>query len=210
MRVYLYKICIMKKTFTGIYIIISAFICMQANAQQSQTVQKPSDTILSITLKNTDIYAPRIINASEVFQYAQLMDRVKKVLPYAVKITEMYQYATATYGGPGENVKAKRRYFDEMEAKLKTRYKDELKNLTVSQGLLLVKLISRQTGASTYDLVHEYQNGLSAMTWQTWGKFNGYDLKKMYDPTEDRNLEHILTILGYPLPSYFSNQNDSL
>jgi len=200
----------MKKTFASIYVVTSAFVCIQAKAQQSQPVPKPSDTIMSITLKNTDIYAPRIISDSMLLSYARLMDRVKKVLPYAVKITEMYQYATATYGGPGENVKAKRKYFDEMEARLKTRYKDELKNLTVSQGLLLVKLISRQTGVTTYDLVHEYQNGLSAMTWQTWGKFNGYDLKEMYDPTEDRNLEHILTLLGYPLPVWFGGETDSL
>ncbi|PZF70796.1 DUF4294 domain-containing protein [Taibaiella soli] len=200
----------MKKAIGGIYVAISVFVCAQAKAQQSQPVQKPTDTILSVTLPVTDVYATRIMSDSMRWRYGQLIERVKKVMPYAIKVTEMYNYATATYGGPGENVKAKRRYFDEMETKLRERYKDDLKNLTDMQGLLLVRLISRQTGVTTYDLVHEYQNGFSALKWQTWGKVNGYDLKKMYDPTEDRNLEHILTNMGYPLPVWFGGVTDSL
>lgn len=210
MRLYLGKICTMKKFLPVIYVAISVFVCTQAKAQQSQPLQKPSDTILSVTLQNTNIYATRIMSDSMRWRYNQLIDRVKKVLPYALKVTEMYNYATATYGGPGENVKAKRRYFDEMEAKLRERYKDEIKSLTDMQGLLLVRLISRQTGVTTYDLVHEYQNGLAALKWQTWGKMNGCDLKKMYDPMEDHNLEHILTGMGYPLPAWFGGVNDSL
>jgi hypothetical protein len=188
----------MKKVFSTL-LIFCAFSCGKTFAQS-----KEQDTMLMVTLRNTDITSTRIMSDSMRWRYNQLKNNVIKILPYLNKVTKMYTDATARYGGPGENVKEKRRYMNTQEDFLRDEYKTKLKELTVTQGSLLVRLISRQTGISTYDLLKEYENGFTALKWQTISKFYDYDLRKMYDPTENRNLEHIMNELGYPLPAVFS------
>lgn len=195
----------MKKTFLLALVISGGLLYNKTYAQQ----RNPADTILMVTLKNTDITSTRIMSDSMRWRYNQLKNNVLKILPYLNKISSMYTDVTAKFGGPGENVKAKRNYMNSQEDFLRDEYKTKLKELTVTQGSLLVRLISRQTGISTYSLLKEYESGFTALKWQTISKFYDYDLKKLYDPTEDRNLEHIMVELGYPLPAYFS-QNDSL
>ena len=60
----------------------------------------------------------------------------------------------------------------------------------------LIKLINRQTGATSYDLVKELRGSLTAFMWQTVACLFGNNLKDTYDPqTEDKEIENIIGLI---------------
>jgi len=91
----------------------------------------------------------------------------------------------------------KRKFLKEEERKLKADYEDKLKDLNYRQGKLLVKLIDRQTGRTSYQLIKEYKSGLTAMVWQGFASAFDISLKEKYDPAKEPVLESIIHYLGY-------------
>jgi hypothetical protein len=73
------------------------------------------------------------------------------------------------------------------------KFKDQLKNLSMTQGQILVKLINRQTGRDCYSVIKEIKGGLNARIYQTAAYFFDNDLKAQYDPYgKDRDIEMIV------------------
>ena len=60
--------------------------------------------------------------------------------------------------------------------------------MTVSQGALMMKLIDREVGKSSYNIIKDFKSGLAALFWQGIAKIFGTDLKKPYDPEGDDKL----------------------
>jgi hypothetical protein len=71
------------------------------------------------------------------------------------------------------------------EAEIKAEFSEELKSLTQSQGRLLIKLIDRETGRTSYDLVKQLRGSFEAWLWQGVAQLFGNDLKDDYDPNGD-------------------------
>jgi len=163
--------------------------------------QQNTDTVLVVHLRGPEITDSRIFSDSMRWRYNTLKHNVQVILPYLNKATQIYGTTTGY-----DSKKAKRKYLNKQEEDLRDEFKEKLKNLTVTQGKLLVRLISRQTGQPLYDLIKEYESGFTAMKWQTWAKLNGYDLREQYDPQADHNLELIMRDLGYPLPQFYEDR----
>ena len=67
--------------------------------------------------------------------------------------------------------------------------------MTISQGKLLMKLIDREVGKSSYMIIKDFKNSLTAGFWQGIAKLFGSDLKKPYDPEgEDAKVEELVKI----------------
>ena len=89
----------------------------------------------------------------------------------------------------------KKRYTKEVAKWVKEEYAGQLKNLTMSEGRLLVKLIYRETQITSYQLVKSYRGRFNAFFWQTLAKFYDNNLKAKYDPINEREdmlIEHII------------------
>jgi hypothetical protein len=74
-------------------------------------------------------------------------------------------------------------------------FSDELKKLTRTEGQILIKLIHRQTGHTTFDLVKELRNGWRAFWFNNTASLFDLSLKKEFDPMnekEDYLIEDIL------------------
>ena len=74
-------------------------------------------------------------------------------------------------------------------------FSDELKACTISQGMVLLKLIDRETGRTSYVLVDELRGKIRAGFYQTFARLFGYNLKSAYDPRnnkEDNLIERIV------------------
>ena len=70
-----------------------------------------------------------------------------------------------------------------------------MKDLTISQGGLLLKLIDRELGRTSFYIIREYRGRLSAGFWQTVARIFGNDLKKPYDKFgEDRQVEDLVML----------------
>ncbi len=86
----------------------------------------------------------------------------------------------------------------EAEKNLKAEVKKDLENLTVNQGKILMKLIDRETGNSSYDLVKEYRGKVTAFFWQSFAVIYDDDLnmKVRYDKDgDDKVIEEIIGMI---------------
>lgn len=90
----------------------------------------------------------------------------------------------------------RRRYLKEVDRQLDVAFKQPLKNLTIDQGHVLIKLINRQTGKNCYSIIRELKNGLTAVMWQSVGVMFNNNLRRDYDPFgDDRELENMVQAL---------------
>lgn len=120
---------------------------------------------------------------------------VKKVYPYAIlaaaKLKE-YDRILATLPTQRERDK----YMKEAESHLTDEFGDELKKLTVTQGRVLIKLIDRETGKTTYDVVKNMRGGFSAFMWQSVALVFNSNLKADYDAEgEDKSIELAIRLI---------------
>lgn len=127
-------------------------------------------------------------------KYLRLERNVLRVLPYAIYAQKRYEQLDRDIALVSSK-REERRLVKVCEEEIKEKFRTEIKNLSVSQGAILIKLIQRQTGNSSYELVREMKGGLSAFFYQSVAKVFGHNLKSVYDPVEDYEIENI--IRGY-------------
>jgi hypothetical protein len=87
----------------------------------------------------------------------------------------------------------KRKYLKQANKELKEEFGEEIKNMSITRGVYLNKLIFRETGLSTYDIIKDYRGGGKAVFLQTLCRLNGQNLKVAYSPKgEDIVMERII------------------
>jgi hypothetical protein len=133
--------------------------------------------------------------------YRRLKYNIYKVLPYAKYAAERYQKLQRDLATTADK-KRQKRMVDTCENQIKDLFKREVENLTISQGEILIKLIDRQTGNTSYEMVKELKGGLKAFMFQSLARIFGHNLKETYDPNEERDMEAILQEAGF-----YSTQN---
>jgi hypothetical protein len=154
------------------------------------------DTVALIDIRPVVIFPPvRIETKRESKRYDRLVYNVKKVYPYAKLAGQKlsgYKLILDTI----QTEKARKLYMKKAEKELQVQFGDEIKDLTFSQGKILIKLIYRETGNSTFDIVKDLRGGFTAFIWQTLAKIFGYDLKTDYDPGgSDQAIEQIVLMI---------------
>lgn len=127
---------------------------------------------------------------------AKLLRNIKKVMPLAIACSEKVREFDANLASFEKN-KEKKQFLKQQEKDLFAEYEPQLKKLTKSQGMLLIKLIDRQTGRNSYELIKLYKSGTSAFVWNSFAGLFGVSLKEEYDPKEEQQIEVILNYLGY-------------
>ena len=133
-------------------------------------------------------------NKEEHKKYSILKRRVLKVYPFAMSAKEKLMNIEVGLDSIPKR-RHKKRYTKEVAKWVKEEYADRLKNLTMSEGKILVKLIYRETKTTSYEIVKSYRGRFNAFFWQTMAKFWDNNLKTEYDPVnnrEDMLIEHIL------------------
>jgi hypothetical protein len=154
------------------------------------------DTLPYINLAPVEVFDFRILKSKqEIRRNNKLIYNVKKVYPWAkLAGQKLVEYETVL-----SNVKSdreKRRIMKEIEQEIQDQYGGELRKLTFSQGKILIKLIDRETGNSSYDLVEDFRGIFVAFFYQSFARVFGYNLKVTYDPEgEDRNIEVIVRMI---------------
>lgn len=177
------------------------FYCTLAFSQDTTKTDRSvkiidGDTIALVDIKPVVIFPPVRINTKrEAKRYDRLVYNVKKVYPYAkLAGQKLGYYKTVMDTIHGE--KARKQYLKKAEKELELQFGDEIKELTFSQGKILIKLIYRETGNSTFDIVKELRGGFTAFIWQTLARIFGYDLKTDYDPGgSDQAIEQIVLMI---------------
>lgn len=123
---------------------------------------------------------------------AQLRHNVYKVYPFAVEAARILNEIDVELK-KADKRKERKQYLKKVEAQLNEKFKEPLKNLSTTQGAILVKLINRQSGRDVYSVIKELKGGLSARVSQTAFYFFDNNLKAQYDPfNKDKDIEMIV------------------
>jgi hypothetical protein len=128
--------------------------------------------------------------------YNRLEYNVRKVIPYAHFAGERYRQLQRDLAMTADKKKQKE-LVSACNDQIKDLFKREIENLTISQGEVLIKLIDRETGNTSYELVSQLKGGLDAFMLQSVARIFGHNLKETYDADEDRDIETILQKAGY-------------
>ncbi|MCB9047063.1 MAG: DUF4294 domain-containing protein [Chitinophagales bacterium] len=126
-------------------------------------------------------------------KYDRLRHNVYKVYPYAVIAADVLKDVDSMLLAIGDDKRRRKDYLKSVELELRSRFKGELEDMTISQGHVLVKLIDRQTGKSCFNIVKELKGGVPAVVFQSIALIFSHNLKREYDATgEDRDIEQIV------------------
>ena len=127
-------------------------------------------------------------------EVTRLIYNVKKVYPIAKEANRRLQEMEAhMLTLPTE--KERDAYTKQAEKDLKKEYTPVLKNMTFSQGKILIKLIDRETSETSYELVRRLRNGFTAFFWQGIARIFGANLKDTYQVDgEDKAIEQIILL----------------
>lgn len=139
-------------------------------------------------------------NKDDQMEYYKDLSRIRTVLPY-VRMSKRI-YAQIQQEKANDSKRDYRRYRHDLEKDMKAKFEKELKDLTIGQGKVMVKLINRETGNNCYHIIKDIKGGFSAFTWQIVAKHYSYDLKEEYDPRKEWILELAIKALG---PEYDPN-----
>jgi len=152
-----------------------------------------SDTIPIILLPEVYIFDHQYYDYLYLKRrYRRVIRNVKKAYPYAkiagIKLKELDdQLATI----PDE--KERKAYIEKAEEEIMGQFEKDIKKLTVTQGIILVKLIDRETGQTSYQVIKDLKGGFTAFFWQGIARLFGNNLKAKYDPEDqDRVIEDIV------------------
>ena len=186
-------------------ILFLSFIAVHLNAQEQTTTIKgyvvpicvyKGDTIPSMRMPTLYVYKDLYFkNKKQQQEYNRLVRNVKKTLPIAKEVNraiiETYEFLQTL---PDE--KAREKHLSMVEKSVKEQYTPRMKQLTLSQGKLLIKLVNRETSSSSYELVKAFLGPFKAGFYQAFAAIFGASLKKEYHPEdEDAMIERIIILV---------------
>jgi hypothetical protein len=157
-------------------------------------INENGDTTFHISMRQVIIYPRRVFKSKwQRRKYNRLVRNVKKVYPYSLIIRDIFiesEYVLRNM----ENNSERKQYIKQKERELKKEFEDDIRNMTYSQGRILIKLVDRETTYTSYQLVKHFKGGVSAFFWQGVAKIFQTDLKYEYDPDgTDQWIEEIVS-----------------
>ncbi len=150
------------------------------------------DTIPVIALPAAKATEKRVFKSKrDEKKYRRLVYHIKKVLPYAKLAGKKMREVEEEVAGMSKKERKKR--MKQLEKEIKRDYEGDLTKLTFTQGRILIKLLDRETGNISYDIVAEFRGKFSAWFFQGIAKMFDYDLKSEYDPEgKDKLIEQLV------------------
>jgi hypothetical protein len=191
-----------KSLLIGILILLPGFLFSQVlnphdeRGYHCSVVIIDGDTLPVVYYDKVDVMGNKSFrNSAEARQWQRLVHNVKVAYPYA----KLAGIKFAEYSKKIESIsseKVKRQMMKQAEDELQVQFGPELKELTFTQGKILLKLVDRETSNCPYEIVKEFRGRFVAFFWQGIGKLFGYDLKAKYDPQhEDADIERIVIMI---------------
>jgi hypothetical protein len=153
------------------------------------------DTIVMAYLHTFMVVEERVFkSAKDEKKYRKLVRDVKKAYPYAKLAGERLNNYNKMLEGKSEV--EKKILMKEVEKSLKKEFRKDLENMTLSQGKILLKLIDRETGQTSFNLIKDFRGSVPAFFWQSLGSIFEVDLKTNYQPDgDDKEIENIVLLI---------------
>lgn len=190
----------MKKT-----ILISLGLILSSLASEKvlgQSTPKTNEIVVRVTTFNGEslptIITPEVkVISTRYFKNPEDNKRFRAfkynasvVRPYAIEAISLYREITKDFGDMKK--RDKKKYTKKLQKEYTSKYKDKLVDLSKEQGFVLIKMIERELDTPFNEVITEIRGGWEAAKWSVTGAFFGYNLKKGYNPKDDKLLEIVL------------------
>jgi hypothetical protein len=153
------------------------------------------DTLPTITLHPLTVSEERIFSSErEKRKWNRLKRDVAKVYPYSKMAGNKLKLYNEQMKGKTE--KERKALLKQAESEIKGEFEDDIRDMTLNQGRILIKLIDRETGNNSFGLVKDLRGTFQAVFWQSVARIFSVNLKSNYNPdtdSEDRMIEDIIT-----------------
>ena len=177
----------------GLSFLAESSACGQTHKLMSYIVEG-TDTLFVDSLSPSYIYTGKK-KGRYWRKYYRLVHNFAKTYPYALQARDVVAEADRTIMDEQLKRLKKERYINQIQKSIFENYESVIRKMTVSQGLLLIQLIGRETGLTPYEIIKDYKSGLTASFWQGVAKVFGGNLKRPYDPEqEDRAIEDLVKL----------------
>jgi uncharacterized protein YlbG (UPF0298 family) len=154
-------------------------------------VQPNGDTLIYVQLREFEVRAPRFFaNADDYKRWERYRRYAPTVLPYVLDAVKTYRQMEAATRDVSK--RERKKYIKTLEASMEDKLKANLKNLTRTQGFLLIEMVEKELHMSFFDLVKDVKGSFSAFYWNEFGKMYGYHLKDPYERGKDAILDSVL------------------
>lgn len=200
---FLYYLCTgypMKRT---VAILVSVLLTVAAGAQIRHPRGVPmyyevhdGDTMFFDTIEPTWCFPKgRGMKKGDWRQYYKTVYNFNKIYPYALVGRKMMAQVDSTLAADVSKRSERNRYINDVERELFRLFEKDIRNMTISQGVLLLRLVDRECGMSGFEIIKTYESGFSANFWQLVAKIFSQDLKTRYDPKgKDSRTEELIKI----------------
>lgn len=151
-------------------------------------VDSRGDSIMHVELLDVRVYNRK----RDLKNYQRMVRAVKKVYPLAQEAARRMDNFDMELARM-ESKKEKNEYTESIEEALKEELTPMLWKMTRYEGMILLKLIDRETNHTAFKIIKEFRSGFTASFYQVLAQMFGNNLKLEYDPTgEDEMLEYIV------------------
>lgn len=145
-----------------------------------------------ILLPEVKVYASKHKAKKANKRNDKLVRNFKKVYPYAIEVSAMYRQIDDSLARMDSD-RQRRKYMDKRENQIMAHYRPIMSKWTLSQGILFVKLLDRESGSTAYEVIKTVKGGFFAGTCQVFASIFGNDLKKSYDSeVSDKTVEFLV------------------
>jgi hypothetical protein len=150
-----------------------------------QNVERDGEKLPEIEIKEVNIVAnPKFFSGFQYWRYERLIYNIKRVYPYALIVRDRLKDVNSQLEKL-PNDKERKNFIRNVEKQVFKDYEGDMRDMTITQGRLLIRLIDRETENTSYELIKEYRGNISAAFWQGIARLFGTNLKEEYDPTGD-------------------------
>jgi len=168
--------------------IFSCYIMLLSLGIFGQIENSPTDSLKNYEGEVVNVYTKEYLN-----KYNRMKRMVVKVYSYALHAADVIDEID-------ENAEAikrrgkKNRFFKKAYKKLKQDFKYFILDLYTSEGVMLMKLIHRETGMTVYDISHKYRGKQKAQVFNMMAKIWDQDLHVEFQPKEgdDKIVEQVI------------------
>ncbi len=158
----------------------------------SAYIDENGDTIPQGYLEPVAVYAKMTEKMRKQWaEWTRLRNAIYVTYPYAKAAGRIMNDINSQLVNVSDKKKRKA-IIKSREKDLKREFSDKVKNLSVYQGKVLMKLINRETGNNCYEIIHEYKGGFTATMWQTVAVLFGSNLKQAYDPAGNEKTYEVI------------------
>jgi hypothetical protein len=149
------------------------------------------DSTFVMSLRPVRISAPwKFADLKEQTRYYAYRQAARSVYGYAQRAITLYEDLQVET--EDMNKRQRRRYLRHEHRELKEDLTKQMKNLSVAEGKVLIKMLERQLDKPFYEILRETRGGPTAAYWNTLGKMWGYNLKEGYKLGADPIIDAIL------------------